>query len=361
MTIGTALLTGLVFVLQATAGHADDNTPRQRFQFEETHMGVPFRISVYASTEAVANKAVAAAYDRIEQLNRIFSDYDPDSEVSRLRSVASGTPVRVSADLAKLLDRSQAISRDTQGAFDVTVGPLVRLWRRARRRRQLPEEDLLQRARTRSGYQLLTVKGDTVTFAVEGMRLDFGAIAKGYACDEALAVLRRFGLPAALVDGGGDIAVGDAPPGRDAWRVLIESEQGGEPPDVLLLKNQAVATSGDRYRYVEVAGVRYSHIVDPRTGVGLTNRIMVTVVAPNATDADAYASAVSVLGRDAGLALARGVPGIEVMIRDESKVPAEIVMTEGFRSLLLTGAAKQSSPPSSAEPVEPAEPAEPVD
>ena len=94
-----------MFVLQATAGHADDNTPRQRFQFEETHMGVPFRISVYASTEAVANKAVAAAYDRIEQLNRIFSDYDPDSEVSRLRSVASGTPVRVSADLAKLLDR----------------------------------------------------------------------------------------------------------------------------------------------------------------------------------------------------------------------------------------------------------------
>jgi thiamine biosynthesis lipoprotein len=290
-----------------------------RYEFHRIRMGTPFKLVLYAPSEAVANAAASAAFDRIGQLDRIFSDFDPDSELSRLcRSSGPGHPVLVSRELGDVLSRSLALSARTRGAFDVTVGPAVVLWRKTRRQKMLPTPSQLADARRRIGFRSVHLDREqgSVELAKDEMRLDFGGIAKGYAGDEALTVLRKQGLTHALIDGGGDVVVGDAPPGKRGWRIGIAplDQPDSEPTRFLLVQNAAVATSGDAYRYVEIAGQRYSHIVDPQTGLGLTRRCSVSVLAPDGLTADSLASAVCVLGPECGLPLVETTPGTAALI-----------------------------------------------
>ncbi|HEV3020820.1 MAG TPA: FAD:protein FMN transferase, partial [Pirellulales bacterium] len=283
-----------------------DEPALQRFTFTERHMGTLFEIVLYAPSEAVAKDAARAAFARIADLDGIMSDYRPASELMQLCKKAGGPPVPVSADLFDILARSQEIARLSGGAFDVTVGPVVRLWRRARRTRRLPDPDELARARARVGYDKirLDAKQRTVQLTLEGMLLDLGAIAKGYAAEAALEVLRRYGITRALVAASGDIAAGDPPPGARGWKVGIAPlEPGAQPSRYVLLNHAAVSTAGDTEQYVEINGKRYSHIVDPQTGMGLTRRSSATVVAHDGTTSDGLDTAVSVLGARKGLAL----------------------------------------------------------
>lgn len=280
----------------------------QRFAYEKAEMGVPFRVTLYAADAASAKAAADAAFARIAQLNATLSDYDPDSELSRLsRTSGQGRAVPVSRDLWRVLERAQSLAVRTDGAFDVTCGPLVNAWRRARRKRELPSDVLLAEMRARVGYgkMRLDPAAQSVELLVPEMRLDCGAIAKGYAVDKALAVLKSRGIDSALVAGSGDIAASDAPPGQAGWRIEVAAldAPGAPPPQVVLLKDRAIATSGDAFQYVEIAGVRYSHIVDPRTGLGLTDHSLVTVLAPDCLTADSLATAVSVLGPERGMKL----------------------------------------------------------
>ncbi|MBN1420430.1 MAG: FAD:protein FMN transferase, partial [Planctomycetes bacterium] len=194
---------------------------------------------------------------------------------------------------------------------DVTVGPVVRLWRYARRLHELPEPDLLREALSLVDYRLIRLDASrrTVRLAKPGMRIDLGGIAKGYAADEAVKVLRAHGIAAALVDAGGDMALGDPPPDRSGWRIGVAPHRDGAPRRFLVVARAGVATSGDAYQHVTIGGRRYSHIVDPRTGLGLTDRSAVTIVASDGMTADALASAVSVLGPERGLALIEATPG----------------------------------------------------
>jgi thiamine biosynthesis lipoprotein len=216
------------------------------------------------------------------------------------------------------LEQSQRLSQLSDGAFDVTVGPVVRLWRRARRTGALPPADALTRAREAVGWQKLQLdaRHRTVTLTAPNMQLDLGGIAKGYAADKALGVLKRHGITRALVAASGDIAVGDPPPGKPGWRVGVGSMDGGDNKlaRMLLLQNAAVSTSGDLEQFVEIDGKRYSHIVDPRTGVGLTKRLQVSIIARHATDTDALATAVSVLGVERGLKLVESRAGAAALI-----------------------------------------------
>jgi thiamine biosynthesis lipoprotein len=281
-------------------------------------MAVTVRIVLYAPDEAAATTAARAAFERIHELNGVLSDYDPESELRDLEvAAAGGEPVPVGDDLFRVLARSQELARRSEGVFDVTVGPVVRVWRRARQRGGLPMARRLDPARELVGYDLLRLDPDakTVTFAKPGMRLDFGGIAKGYAVDEALAVLREHGITRALVDAGGDMALGDPPPDAPGWRIAVAPlEADGPPSRILVLKNAAVATSGDLWQFVKIRGRRYSHIVDPRTGQALTERSSVTVVAPDGMTADGLASALSVLGSEKGLTLADAMPGVAALI-----------------------------------------------
>jgi len=275
-----------------------------RFEFETPQMGVPFRIILYAADTNAASKAAKAAFARLSQLNEIMSDYEYDSELSRLgRTVNQRVPI--SPELWTVFQRSREISRASHGAFDVTVGPMIQLWRKARREQKLPPPDALDRARARTGYTNLVLKEKTAELKVADMRLDLGAIAKGYAADEALRILRQHGITRALCAASSDMALGDAPPGEKGWKVQLVGSGDERGQAFLILSNCGVATSGDLSQFVEIEGKRYSHIVDPKTGLGLVDRALITVVARNGITADGLSTAVTVMPQGEGLKVAR--------------------------------------------------------
>jgi len=283
-------------LLIASASYAGE---LRLFEAVEPHMGTLIGISLYTRDEARAKAAFRAAFERIAEIDRTLSDYQPESELNRLCRSAVRTPVAVSDDLFRVLAASQELAGESEGAFDVTLGPVIRLWRQARRDRHLPSEAALREAADHSGYRKLHLDAaaHTVMLDQAGMQLDAGAIGKGFAADEALSVLQKLGIGRALVAASGDLAFGDPPPGKAGWKIGIPG--GG----ALELRNAAVSTSGPTEQSVEIGGRRYSHIVDPATGVGLTEPVTVTVAARRGMDADSLATAISVLGRERGMAL----------------------------------------------------------
>lgn len=276
----------------------------ERFSFEKAEMGLPVRVTLYASDEKVASVAADAAFARIAALNAIFTDYDSDSELCRLSDTSGGgRAVPVSPELWHVLEYAWRLSRRSNGAFDMSIGPVVNLWRTARRKKELPSPERLHEALSRSGYEGMRLDWEhrTVELTKPRMRLDAGGIAKGYAMEEALLVLKKNGFPRAMVAGGGDMALGDAPPGQMGWNVEVVAldMEGAPAPARLRLCNCFVSTSGDLYQRLEIAGKRYSHIVDPRTGIGLTDHSLVTVIAERGMEADALSKVVAVLGAEA--------------------------------------------------------------
>ena len=276
--------------------------PTNQYTFLQIRMGIPVRITLYAPDQATANLASDAAFARFRDLDRVMSDYDPDSELMQLcNSYQLKKPMKVSDDLFAVLSAAQSLSRQTDGAFDVTVGPVVKLWRIARRRKRLPDEQRLKTALKKVGYQSLRLDliENTVTFLKPDMQLDLGGIAKGFAADAALAELKKHGVTRVLIDAGGDLVAGDPPPDRDYWRIDVEKlgskDNHKGPASPLKLRNCAVATSGDAYQYLEIDGTRYSHLVDPKTGIGITTPSTVTVIASTGIQADSLASAISVM------------------------------------------------------------------
>jgi|HubBroStandDraft_6_1064221.scaffolds.fasta_scaffold113592_2 thiamine biosynthesis lipoprotein len=308
-TAAVLLLAGSIVPAAAAAGGLE------RLEYGQTLMGVPVRILVYARDKEPANAAVHAAFDRIRQLNLIFSDYDEDSEISRLtRRYTPGQPLNVSAELATVLAASLEMSRRSEGAFDVTIGPLVGLWRASRRTKRLPTAEQLAAAKKRVGYEAVhvDVKDRTVTLDKPGIRLDFGGIVKGFAADEARTVLAAHGFKQTLVALSGDISVGDSPPGESGWKIGVAGPEtpGEEPRDFVLLSNVAVSTAGDAFQFVEIAGKRYSHLVDPKTGLGITRRVSVTVIARTGLLSDGLDSAAAILGPEKGISLLKNSPGV---------------------------------------------------
>lgn len=293
----------------------------ERFEFVQPKMGTVFRIVLYAPDKATADAAAAAAFKRVDDLNAALSDYDPNSELSRLSQQTNdgpmSRPTQVGDDLWRVLEAGSQAAETSGGAFDVTVGPFTRLWRRSKELRELPAPERIDAARQSFGFRHMRLdpKSHAVQLLAPRMRLDVGGIAKGYTAEQAMAVVRQHGVTRAMVGAAGDIAIGDPPPGRDAWRVGVQSLQ--KPDEVagyVNLRNCGISTSGDTYRVVEIDGKRYSHIVDPKTGLGLTHRIGVTVVAPDATTSDWSSTAVSILGPEKGLAMIERIPGAAVRI-----------------------------------------------
>jgi thiamine biosynthesis lipoprotein len=309
----------------------------QRFEYSEVAMGGRARIVVYAQDRAMAERACRDAFARIAFLEDIMSDYRPTSEISRLCAEAGGPSVKVTPELFLIMQKSRELSRRSGGAFDVTVGPLVKLWRKARKTGVLPTQDEINAVRLRRiGWHRMSLDSEasTVQLEVPGMQLDLGGIAKGYACDEAMRILKQAGIKSALVEVGGDMVVSGPPPGKMGWEIEVlnagstfnvqrsgfkvqgsTSKVRGSGANTATLVNCAISSSGDTEQYIEIGGVRYSHIVDPRTGIGLTDRIAVTVIAPNGVTSDGLSTAVSVLGAKRGRTLAATYPGVSVYIR----------------------------------------------
>jgi FAD:protein FMN transferase len=291
-----------------------------RYEYAQPHMGTEVRIVLYAPTAEAATHASQAAFARIAQLDDELSDYRESSELMRLSRQAGSGPVAVSDDLFRVLRASQRLSRRSDGAFDITVGPLSVIWRRARRLSEMPDPARLAGACRLVGSDKLVLDDEhrTARLIAPGMRLDLGGIAKGFAADEAVGVLREHGIGAALVAAGGDIVVTDPPPGADGWHIAIASGFDVSPPRHLTLHHAAVSTSGDAEQFVALGGVRYSHIIDPRTGMAITGRSSVTIVAPDGTTSDGLATAVAVLGWEKGLRLVDSTPGVAGLVMEKA-------------------------------------------
>ena len=344
--VGLAVLAGAA--LDAGTSNAARRSPLRRFDFSLARMGTTFNIVLYHADEEEASKAAMAAFSRVERLEAIFSDFREDSENRRLCRFGAGMPTAVSPELFFVLQNSLRFSELSGGAFDVTIGPVVQAWREARRAGRAPDPARLAEATRSTGsqYVILDSEQRTVHLLMPNMRLDFGGIAKGYAADEALRVLKSHGIRMALVDGGGDISIGSAPPGQAGWRIEVKNGVGDPGERVsLVLHDRGVATSGDSFQFLDSGGARYSHIVDPANGVALRNSPGVTVVARDAMTADALATALSVTPVDQGMSIVESVDGASAAVVTRGANGAEWQVSPGFPPLVRRRESLQSAAP----------------
>lgn len=298
-------LCGFLFSLQ---GHA-----QQRFDFESVQMATKFRLSLHAENREAAEKAAQDAFEHVSHLTGLFSDYEPNSELNRLNASKPNEPFKASPELVEIVTRSLEISKITDGAFDITCGHVTRLWRSMKNRRQLPPPDRLAAAKAAMDWKAVKVdaQASAITLTKPGMLLDLGGIAKGYAADSVLKRLReRHHITRALVIAGGDIAIGDPPPGKEGWEIKLRTSATVETP--FTLKNTAVSTSGDLYQAITIDGTRYAHIISPSTGLGLTKTVSCSVIASDCTTSDAIATAMVVLGKGKGTEIAQKISGISL-------------------------------------------------
>ena len=309
----------------------------ERYTFHSNHMGTRFTIILYADDEDLANEASQAAFDRIEELNQLMSDYIEDSELNRLSGKSgSGEVMEISNDLFAVLQESIKISEMTDGLFDVTIGPYTKLWRAVRMEPEprFPDEEELRERGESVGYEYIKLNEEKMTaeLTMPGMQLDLGGIAKGYASKEAINILRNYGIYSALVDGGGDIALGAPPPDKNYWEVAIPQKISRDKTDHIMLNmhGKTVTTSGDMFQFIEIDGQRYSHILNPKTGMGATNQIQATVISSNAMYADALASVLTLMEPEEGITFINQIEETEaymMMSVDDSYKEWE---TEGF-------------------------------
>jgi len=296
----------------------------EKFTFQQALMGTRFTVVCYADTHATAARAASAAFSLAGKLNAAASDYLPQSELVQLSAQPVGQPIPLTPLLYDLLAHSRGFAESTGGAFDPTVGPLTQLWRETRDQHRLPDPKKLSSARAAVGWQHFTLDplSRTVTLHRENMGFDLGGIAKGYVADLMFESMVSAGIPQTLIAAGGDIRVGDPPPGRDGWRVALQTFDSARPDEVLILANAAVSTSGDLHQSVEIEGVTYSHILDLTTGLGLTRRIAASVVADEAKCSDPVATAACVLGPRGSEAL-RSISGVrEIKVHTPKDPPA---------------------------------------
>ncbi len=320
-------------------------------------MGTWATVTLIAPDDASARRAADRAFAALDSVQALMSPRVESSEVYRINEAGFEAPQSVSEATFHVLQRARATHQRSQGAFDVTVGPLIRLWRECAGAERLPTDREIEEARRKTGCANLILDPDqhTVRFAVDGMRIDLGGIAKGYGIDLAVTAARRAGIERGIVEVGGDLRCFGALPrrliGQDAstpanlglwrsptvedrepvsWPLGLQSPFGEELLGKIRVAGAAVATSGHYRRYVTLAGKRYSHILDPRTGWPVESPASVTVIAPDALTADALATSITVLGVEDGLALAESMPGVEALIVEGEHEKPRLRHTSGF-------------------------------
>ena len=312
------------------------NAQMSRFSFTESKMGAPFTIIFYSNDSIQAASIAKRCFALVDSFNFIFSDYIDSSELSKLSKSAgvNSLPVGLSPAMYDILIQSKKAFELSEGAFDITMGPLSKLWRKARRQHQFPADSTVKRIRNLIGFDKLVFDtlNKTIRLTQEGMQLDLGGIAQGYVAQKVINFLHSQGVNNALVNASGDIVVSGAPINKDGWVVGVNiPEKTNELLNQkLMLKNRAITTSGDAYQYIEKDGIRYSHIINPASGYGVTFQRNVTVIAADGTTADWLATACSILSLKKAKKLA-SLLGAEVLIAEIKRGRLLFNSTKGFR------------------------------
>jgi Membrane-associated lipoprotein involved in thiamine biosynthesis len=322
----TAIILGFLFVC---AGCADKSVRVQEFSRENIVMDTLIKITVYAADPQLGEKALNEAFAEFSRINSLadrFSEKSlPDSETSDVYQInqnAQVKPVKVSDDILAMLDRSNYFANLSEGAFDVTIGPIMDLWGFKQTEHHLPSEKEIAEKLALVGYQRIVVDKEqkTVFLPEKGMELDLGGIAKGYATDMAVQRLRELGINSAIINAGGNVyALGSKPDGSP-WRVGIQDPRNNNKIIAILrVENTAVVSSGDYERYFIIDGVRYHHIIDPSTGESARQLMSTTVLASSATDADVMSTTLFVLGSERGRELLQKFTNINAVFVDPER------------------------------------------
>ena len=281
----------------------------KRFEFPNNKMGSSFNIIFYHADSAEAVSLAKKCLLIVDSLNNIFSDYSSESEVGKLALQTNQTDIKVSDELFSMIITSKDAWKRSGKTFDITIGALTQLWRKAKKENSFPSEAEIKAARDLTGFKNLIIneRSKTIAFKKPGIRFDFGGIVPGYVAQRVMDFLKTKNINIALVDASGDIVMSDSPPEKDGWTIGINLPENENElwAKKLELKNFAVSTSGDVYRYTIHNGIKYSHIIDPGTGYGLTSQRNVTVITKYGADADWLATACSILPIKKALKLAK--------------------------------------------------------
>lgn len=284
-------------------------------------MGSNFEITVIAENKAQADIFIAKAVNEIKRIENLISSWDPKSQTSAINKNAGINPVKVDLELFQLIERSIAISKLTDGAFDISYASMDRIWKFDGTVTQIPDQVIILQSIAKVGFEniVLDKENSSVFLKKEGMKIGFGGIGKGYAADKAKALLEKIGVKGGIINASGDMNTwGQKPDGKD-WEVAItnpmdKSKSFGRFP----LNEGSVVTSGDYEKFVILNNERYSHIINPKTGMPAKGIISVTVFAPKAELADALATSVFVMGIEAGIDRINQLPNIECIIVSEN-------------------------------------------
>jgi thiamine biosynthesis lipoprotein len=291
--------------------------PLHHYEATRLSMACVYAIDAYGPDAAALPRIVEDAFDEVDRIDRLMSHYKPDSPLSRINREAASHPVTVEPELFDFLAESMRYNRESDGAFDITVGPLMKAWGFFGGEGRMPSAGELAAARRHVGpsHVILNPAAKTVAFDAAGVELDLGGIAKGYAVDRVIALLKQRRIGAALVSSGGSTIYGlGAPPGLGGWDVKIQ-----DPIDprktalTVTLKDRAVSVAGRSEKSFESGGVRYSHIMDPRTGWPVQGVLSVAVLTSNGTAGDALDDAFFVMGPERSRVYLKTLPGTEVL------------------------------------------------
>jgi thiamine biosynthesis lipoprotein len=293
---------------------------QQSFHRSLKLMGSGFQLTVVVKDSAEANRVINLAVDEITRIEKLISSWNPNSETSEINSNAGIKPVKVSQELFSLIERAKNISGLTDGAFDISYASMDKIWRFDGSMKRMPTKEEIKSSVAKVGFQniILDAEQSSVFLKEKGMKIGFGAIGKGYAADQAKALLQKNNVQAGIINASGDMNTWGRQPNGEEWKVAITNPLNKTKPAAILpITNGAVVTSGNYEKFVQFNGTRYSHIIDPRTGYPATGILSVTVFAPKAELADALATSVFVMGIETGLNRINQLPKIECIIIDE--------------------------------------------
>ncbi|MGZ3844849.1 MAG: FAD:protein FMN transferase [Flavisolibacter sp.] len=301
------------------------DTKAQLFKRGLLLMGNHFEISVVSDDEAWAEERIDMAVDEIRRIEKILTTFKDDSETALINNNAGIKPVKVSEEVFRLIERSKRISHITQGAFDISYGSIdKRLWNFDKTMTSLPDPKLAKQMVRLINYRniILDYEQHTVFLKEKGMRIGFGGIGKGYAAEMAKTVMQKAGVTSGVVNASGDLAAWGYQPDGKPWTIgIVHPDAADMPFSYMNVTNMAVATSGNYEKFVMIDGKKYSHTINPRTGLPVRGIKSVTIISPNAELCDALATPVTIMGVTAGMHLINQLKDIEcVIIDDDNKL-----------------------------------------
>jgi len=301
----------------------DETQGLRTFKKTSLLMGSRFEVIVVDHNQVTAQRHIQAAIAEIKRIEQLISSWDKQSQTSAINRAAGIKPVNVDVELMALIERAKRVSKLTQGAFDISFGSIDKsIWHFDGSLKKLPDEATAKKAVRLINYRNIIIDKAkaTVFLKNKGMRIGFGAIGKGYAAEQAKALLQKRGVKNGIINAGGDLAAWGSQPNGKPWTIGIANPHFKNQAFArLAVKNQAVVTSGNYEKFVIIDGKKYTHIIDPRTGYPVTGLKSVTIICPNAELADALATSVFVLGKKVGLDLINQLNGVEAILVDDAQ------------------------------------------